>query len=732
MSLPEIAPTVRLALEKKRVIASPILFDAQSKKKYIELVVVTHPNLSQIKERTKLLPLGALRMRIELETFFRNTLKDHRFDDFLLKVEDISDVPTTIFNMFQVGERHEFQHRWQLGQRSYQFSFSPSKSYLDNHLGWESWIVLTFCLFITSVLGCMLLVVSGDKARIFALVRESTSHLHERETRLQAILDHATDAILTVNHHGQLVSANNAACTQFGFTADQVPMKNLTELLQLELPLDMRQLLHRYDTRDGEEVVLNGIGASGHFFPAGFAISEVTLKGESFFVCILRDLTEQRRSQEKIHHLAHHDPLTGLANRIMLNLRLDQLLAISRRNKAAVAVMFVDIDHFKKINDTHGHQIGDMFLREFARRLQELVRDADTIARFGGDEFIVVLAEQDSADHVTMVANRIVNALAAPYVLADLVLHSGASIGIAMFPADGDDSKLLLRNADIAMYAAKNLGRGNFQFFSNEMNQATHERLMLENRLWKALEEDEFTLYLQPQISLKTGELIGAEALIRWISPELGLVPPDRFIPVAEDTSLMLPLGEWVLQRAVKILRDWKGTSLQHLRLAVNLSARQCQINTLLPLVDKLLQESGVEASKLEMEITETAAMNDPEQTRELLRGLRQRGIQVAIDDFGTGYSSLSYLKLFAIDRIKIDRSFVKDIESDPNDAVIVGATIALAHSLGLEVIAEGVETEAQCRYLRERDCDQVQGYYFSRPLALSDFVAFCDAQHSI
>ncbi len=728
LSINEISNTMYAALGQRHLIASPILLDQLSHEKYLEVFITTFPSLTSLaSSKQENLPLGTIRMRLNLEAFLRKTLKNKEYADFLYKIEDITELPTTLINTIEDTQEVATQRQLNFGSRKYQLSFAPSKAYQASHLGWESWIVLAFCLFITSVLGCMLLVVSGDKARIFALVRESTAHLHEREARLQAILDHAVDAILTVDHQGKLVSANNAACAQFGFTTQQVPKMHLSQLLNSETVVDMYKLQQKYAERNGEELVLTGINSTGHAFPAGFAISQVKLNDEVFFVCILRDLTEQQRSQEKIHHLAHHDPLTGLANRVTLNLRLDQLLSISRRNKVAVAVMFVDIDHFKKINDSHGHQIGDLFLREFARRLQDLLREADTIARFGGDEFIVVLAEQDTPDHVTAVANRIVNALAAPYLLADLVVHSGASVGIAMFPADGDDSKILLRNADIAMYAAKGLGRGNFQFFSKEMNAATHERLLLENRLWLALENEEFELYLQPQIDLHNGQLIGAEALIRWQHPELGLVPPDRFIPVAEDTALIQPLGDWVIRRAVQILQGWKDTPLAELRLAVNLSAKQCQISTLLPLLDNLIDASGISASLLEMEITESAAMTDPEQTRELLRGLRQRGIQVAIDDFGTGYSSLSYLKLFAIDRIKIDRSFVKDIETDPNDAVIVGATIALAHSLGLEVIAEGVESEAQCHYLRERQCDQVQGYFFSRPLPLALFVQFAN-----
>jgi EAL domain-containing protein (putative c-di-GMP-specific phosphodiesterase class I) len=293
-----------------------------------------------------------------------------------------------------------------------------------------------------------------------------------------------------------------------------------------------------------------------------------------------------------------------------------------------------------------------------------------------------------------------------------------------MFPSDGDDGSTLMRHADTAMYAAKSQGRGNFQFFSAAMNTATHERLMLENRLWQALEQDEFELYLQPQIELSTQRIIGAEALLRWHHPELGMVGPDRFIPIAEESGLILPLGDWVLQHACTVLHSWRVPELAHLRLAVNLSARQCHGPGLLPHLDRMLHSHGINPALLELEITESAAMQDPERSRALLIELRSRGIKVAIDDFGTGYSSLSYLKLFEIDRIKIDRGFVKDIESDPDDAVIVAATIALAHSLGLEVIAEGVETEAQRDFLRAKQCDEAQGYLFARPMPIAEFEA--------
>jgi diguanylate cyclase (GGDEF)-like protein len=445
----------------------------------------------------------------------------------------------------------------------------------------------------------------------------------------------------------------------------------------------------------------------------------------------LRNLTEQHRSQEKIYQLAHHDSLTGLANRFMLNLRLEQLLALARRHQAAIAIMFIDLDHFKKINDTHGHHIGDQLLVETAKRLKELLRDVDTVARLGGDEFIVALANYTTTDDVAAIAQRIISAAAAPYRLADQHLHTGASIGISMFPSDGNDVNTLLRNADAAMYVAKQNGRGNYQFFSFELNAAAHARLQMESDIWLALERKELELYLQPQVDLASGEIVGAEALIRWHHPQLGLIAPDRFIPIAEESDLILRLGEWVLARAMEILAGWQQQRSRPWRLAINLSARQFHSNTLLTGVDQLQQETGVDLRGLEMEITETAAMHDPEQTQELLRQLRLRGIKVAIDDFGTGYSSLSYLKLFAIDRIKIDRSFVKDIEADQNDAVIASATIALAHTLGLQVIAEGVETEAQSAFLRQHQCDEAQGFLFGRPMPIAQFEHFAGAQEA-
>ena len=451
----------------------------------------------------------------------------------------------------------------------------------------------------------------------------------------------------------------------------------------------------------------------------------MTLRQESIFVCIIHDLTEQRRAQEHIYQLAHHDALTGLENRFALNLHLEQVLAQARRADQSVALLFLDLDHFKKINDSHGHQAGDQLLIEVAQRLKELLRDVDIIARLGGDEFIVVMTGTLTPDLVSAVAVRIVQSLAAPYHFNGKTMHSGSSVGVAMFPTDATNAATLMRHADTAMYVAKSQGRGNFQFYSPAMNAATHERLMMENRIWLALGQQQFELHLQPQVALDNGRVVGAEALLRWTHPELGVIEPDRVIPIAEESGQILALGDWVLVRAIELMAQWKRDGMGGLRMAVNLSARQCHGRELLPRLDALLASAGVDPALLELEITESAAMHDPEHTRYLLRQLRERGVNVAIDDFGTGYSSLSYLKLFAIDRLKIDRGFVTDIESDPNDAAIVTATIGMAHAMGLAVLAEGVETAAQRNFLRLHRCDEAQGFFFARPMPAAQFRAF-------
>jgi diguanylate cyclase (GGDEF)-like protein/PAS domain S-box-containing protein len=601
------------------------------------------------------------------------------------------------------------------GGRIYLLRFHPTAAYLAHLYGPASWIVLTTGLLLTALLGALMLLVSGERARFEALVTERTA-------RLQAILDNAADAIVTVGADGTVLAANTATATLFGYPPEHLPGLVITSLMPAHADESAPQWLERLAHASVGERELAGMSAHGEPLPMSVSVAAVQLPTERLYVCILRDLTEQYRSQADIYRLAHSDPLTGLENRHALGLRLEQQLAQARRSEQTLAVLFIDLDHFKKINDSLGHQAGDALLVAASARMKDLLRDVDTLARLGGDEFIIVLGGPLTPDAVSAVAVRLVESLRQPYALAGATAHSGASVGVALFPDDGIDPETLMRHADVAMYAAKREGRGNFQFYSPAMNALTHEHLMLENRMWMAIEHDGFQLYLQAQVDLDSGRVIGAEVLLRWHDPQLGDITPSRFIPIAEDSGMILPLGDWVLDRTMALLSEWQREGLDGLRLAVNLSARQFSGGALLDRLDQLLVQHPIDPSRLELEITETAAMRDPENTRRLLFQLRERGFKLAIDDFGTGYSSLAYLKLFAIDRIKIDRGFVKDIETDPNDAAIVGATIGLAHSLGLSVVAEGVETHAQWRFLRDKHGDEAQGYLFGRPMPAGEF----------
>jgi diguanylate cyclase (GGDEF)-like protein/PAS domain S-box-containing protein len=607
--------------------------------------------------------------------------------------------------------------------RRYELGLAPRPTYFGQQYGWASWTVLTAGLILTGLLGALMLLTSGERARIQALVTERTA-------RLQAVLDNAGDAIVTANADGTLVSANPATARLFGSPPAQLAGQPLTTLLPAEAGESSGQMLARLAHAGPDECELQGANARGERFPLSVSVAPMTLPAEQLYVCILHDLTEQHRSQESIYRLAHFDALTGLLNRHALGGRLEEHLAHARRSGEAVAVVFIDLDHFKKINDSFGHEAGDELLVGAAQRMKELLRhDVDTLARLGGDEFVIVLGGPLTPDSVTAVAVRLVQSLAQPYQLQAGTVHSGSSVGVALYPVDGRDATTLMRNADTAMYAAKREGRGNFQFFSEAMNAATREHLRLERRMRAALAEDGFEMHLQPQIELGTGRVVGAEMLLRWNDSELGQVAPARAIAVAEECGLIAPLGDWVLTRAMAMLAEWRRDGMDGLRLAVNLSARQFAGNALPGRLAELAAQHQIDPTRLELEITETAAMRDPEHTRQLLRQLRSHGFRLAIDDFGTGYSSLAYLKLFAIDQIKIDRSFVHDIETDPNDAAIVAATIALAHSLGLAVLAEGVETHGQWAFLRERLSDEAQGFLFARPMPAAQFRDFVREQ---
>ena len=449
------------------------------------------------------------------------------------------------------------------------------------------------------------------------------------------------------------------------------------------------------------------------------------------FVTIYTDVTEHKRAAAAIERLAHRDPLTGLDNRYTLEARLAQSIADARRHRTQLALMFIDMDNFKAINDALGHAVGDEFLIEIARRLRASLRESDIVSRPGGDEFVVVLTDAHSVEVVAKLADDLLAALSEGMQLARQRILPSASVGIAMFPKDGDDRGALMKNADIAMYAAKGAGRGGYRFFDLDMTEAATQRLRMEAELRDAIAARTLELHYQPQVNAVSGQIVGVEALIRWRKSPTELVPPGDFIPLAEEVGLIGPIGEWALGEACAALQRWRDAGLGDLHMAVNISARQLH-NTRLPAqVAHALSTTGLPAHLLELEVTESVAMEDPRVTINTLRALKRLGVLLSIDDFGTGYSSLAYLKLLPIDRLKLDRTFVTDIEDDPNDAVICAATIGLAHNLGLTVVAEGVETRAQADYLKGLNCDLMQGYYYARPLPEAQAARFIQAGYT-
>jgi len=440
-----------------------------------------------------------------------------------------------------------------------------------------------------------------------------------------------------------------------------------------------------------------------------------------------RDVTERKRAEERARYLANYDVLTGLPNRFLMQDRLLQACAQAQRNGLRVAVMHIDLDRFKVVNETLGHYVGDALLKQAADRIKKSAREGDTVARVGGDEFTVVLANVSGVQALSAFAEKVLSGLARPFPGEGQDVFVSASIGISLFPDDARSVDDLIKHADAAMFRAKATGRNNYQFFTRELNDEVQERLLMEGGLRLALQREEFRVVYQAKIDLATREVVGAEALIRWSHPKLGVVGPSRFVPVAEDSGLVGQIGDWVLRAVCRQIRQWQSEGLT-LAVAVNVSARQFQQADLADLVVSVLSETQVPARLLEIELTESAVMHDAEASVVALERLKSFGVQISIDDFGTGYSSLSYLKRLPLDVLKIDQSFVRDISSDPNDAAIVRAIITLARSLGMKVIAEGVETEAQLAFLNAYGCQYAQGYMFGQPMAPEEFAKFARA----
>ena len=469
----------------------------------------------------------------------------------------------------------------------------------------------------------------------------------------------------------------------------------------------------------GCRVVLRSYRKDGNLFWNELTLEPVQDEAGAVthFIGILSDITEHTSYAARLTQLASYDSVTQLPNRLLLESLLKQAVARSRRSGHKIALLLLDLDHFKRINDTLGHSLGDALLQAVATRLTNCLRAGDTLGRLGGDEFVVLLEGWQWNEQVAKVARKIQGALAPGLKLEEQEVFVTASIGISLFPKDGDNSLTLLKNADIALYRAKARGRNEFCFYEAEMNARAIERLAMENDLRRSLDRGELELYYQPQLELLHQRTLGVEALLRWRRPKYGLVAPAEFVPLAEESGLIVPIGEWVLRTACVQAKTWQGQGLPPLRMAVNLSVAQFEQPDFTRLVARILSDTGLQPDCLELEITESLLMKDVNTAVAVLRTLKEMGVKLAIDDFGTGYSSLSYLKRLPIDRLKIDRSFVQDISIDPDDAAIALAVIVMAHSMNLRVVAEGVETDAQLSFLRLRDCDEMQGYYFSRPL---------------
>ena len=554
--------------------------------------------------------------------------------------------------------------------------------------------------------------------------------LFEEKERAEVTLNSIGDAVISTDVWGNVTYLNLVAESMTGWSREQAASHPIEEVFRIidattreavqnPMALAIREnktvgltpncVLIR---RDGVEAAIEDSAAPihdrwGHVTGA---------------VMVFHDVSTARALSLRMSYLAQHDSLTDLPNRILLNDRLNQAMAVAHRHRQNLAVLFVDLDRFKHINDSLGHAIGDRVLQSAAERLRACVRSSDTVSRQGGDEFVILLHEVTHAQDAAVSADKILVALSAPHDIDGHELHVTVSIGIATYPADGTDAETLLQNADFAMYHAKDSGRNNYQFFEPDMTARAVERQSVEDGLRHAIERQELVLHYQPKMNLRTGAIVGVEALIRWRHPQRGLVPPAQFIPIAEECGLIVPIGRWVLREACRQARAWQDGGLSSMPIAINISAVELRAKDFVAGVRAALTETGLEPRYLELELTETFLMQDSDSTADVLHALKDVGVQLALDDFGTGYSSLSYLKRFPIDTLKIDRSFVRDLTTDADDASIVSAVISMGNSLHMRVVAEGVETREQLAFLQAQNCPYGQGYYFSRPVVAGEF----------
>lgn len=547
---------------------------------------------------------------------------------------------------------------------------------------------------------------------------KAEERIRDVETNYRRLFSMNLAGIYRARTDGVIVECNDTCAHILGYASSREYLSSNPSSPWLEEE-ERKQLVGQLEQND--DGVLTGI-ESGMLRSDGVPVwvqqnlSLITLpSGERVIEGTMFDITKKRLAEEKVAYQAHYDGLTGLANPILFEKRVEAAIEAARSVDRHIALMFIDLDHFKSVNDTLGHNVGNQLLQLVAFRLQRALREGDTVSRLGGDEFIVVLGGLQKPPDAERVATKLLGLLSRPYLLGGKEFLVTASIGIAVYPDDGIDVETLMRNADIAMYRAKDSGRNSIEVCSHATNELIVDRMNLENDLRRAIEKQEFVLHFQPQVHATTREIHALEALIRWNHPERGLIMPNDFIPVAERSHLIVPIGEWVLRKACETLASWNGTT-PDLRVAVNLSPRQFQDDGFVGMVGKILEETGIEPQRLELEVTEGTAMQNPEIAMEILGELKEMGVRLAIDDFGTGYSSLSYLTQFPIDCLKIDQGFIRDLETNGTVSTIISALIGLAHQLDLSVIAEGVETSEQSEFLIGQRCEQMQGFLFSRP----------------
>jgi diguanylate cyclase (GGDEF)-like protein/PAS domain S-box-containing protein len=579
---------------------------------------------------------------------------------------------------------------------------------------------------------CLTALTLSGRSVLLAAVRDITERKRAEEALLfknallEAQAETTIDGILAIDDSDRIILVNKQF--QLGFDIPDELVSERDDHILREHVMDkiqapeafvekIKYLNSHRDEKSSDEIRLKN-GRIFDRYSAPLIDSNGQYRGRIWYH---RDITERKAAEERIQFLAYNDALTELPHRTLLQDRMEIALADARRRGEKIAVMFLDLDQFKAINDSFGHSFADILLKEFAKRLQDCGRGQDTVARVGGDEFVVMLSSAKDAADAAIAAERVMAALNDNFVIHGQSLYVSCSVGVSMFPDHGTDSETLIRNADAAMYCAKSNGLGKVRFFTNEMNVEAQERLIMDKNLRLALDREEFFLVYQPQIEIETGRITGLEALIRWQHPELGLIPPDRFITIAENNGLIVPIGEWVLKTACAQARKWQDDGLAAVPVAVNVSAVQFRQEGFTDFIRRVLMETGLSAEYLELELTESLLLSDVDVVLATLQALKEVGLQLAIDDFGTGYSSLSYLKQFPVGKLKIDRSFIRDIAFDIDDAAITTAIISMAKSLHLKVIAEGVETEAQMSFLRERHCDEIQGYYFSEPISADE-----------